>query len=126
MAASFRELAMEKCVNRFVGKRLCKFLRSGQLNNFRSEVQRGDADIVRIIGQRAQAKDIRAGASRRAELSIGMREQLLLRAHPAAPEDLVTKLHFMCRFVVNLLTEEVSDGGRIIVQIDPLGPPTID
>src|SRR6266508_3431132 len=97
MAASFRELAIKKCVDRFVRKRLCKFLRPGQLNNLRSEVQRGDAHILRIIGQCAQAKDISAGASRRAELSIGMREQLLLRARPAAPATLVTKLPFMCR-----------------------------
>src|SRR6266545_189248 len=115
MAASFRELAMKKCVDRFVRKGLCKFLHPGQLNDLWPEVQRGDAHILRIIGQRAQAKDISAGAGRRAELSIGMREQLFLRSCPAAPENLVAKLHFMCRFVVSLLAEEVSDGLRILV-----------
>src|SRR5262249_24672998 len=57
---------------------------------------------------------------------MGMGEELLLRAHEASPQNFIGKLHFMGRFVVDLLAEKIGHGGRIFVQVDAFRPAAVD
>ena len=126
VAAGFRQLALEECMYRFVWKTLGEAFGPGQLDDLRPEVERGDANVLRIIRERAQAKNIRAGSRRGAELRIGVSEESLLSAHPPTLQNGVAKLHFLSGFVVGLLAEKVSHCRRIFVQVDALSPTAVD
>src|SRR5262245_15787492 len=118
MTVGFRELALEERMERFIRKFSGKALRPGEFDNLRSEVEGGEPNVLRIIRQRAQAEDIGTSSRRRAELRMGMSEQLLLRAHVTSSQNFIGKLHFMGGFIVDLLAEKIGDGGRIFVQVD--------
>jgi hypothetical protein len=51
MTAGFRQLALEERMYRFVRKSLGEAFGPSKLDNLRPEVERGEANVLRIIGQ---------------------------------------------------------------------------
>ena len=115
MAAGFGQLTVKYRAHGLIRQRLGESLGPGEFDDLRAEIERGDTDVVRIVGQRAQAKYIGAGARGGAELAVGMGEQRALGRHQTAAQNLVAVLHFLRRLVVGLLAEEISDSRRILV-----------